>query len=348
MKRLNYSGDFLFYTTPDGDLKIEAYYKDETVWLTQKAMAELFGVQRPIITKHLGSIFETMELDENSVSSILEHTAKDGKKYKTKFYNLDAIISVGYRVNSARATDFRRWATTVLRDFMIKGFALDSERLKNGAHFGKDYFDELLEQIREIRASERRFYQKITDIYSLSADYDSRGDITKKFFATVQNKLLFAITGQTAAELKLNRISAKKENMGLTTWKKSPSGKIMKSDITPAKNVLTKDEIDGLNRIVSMYLDNAEDLARRGKVMYMKDWATRLNEFLKFNEREILQDAGKISAEVAQKFAEEEYEKYRPIQDRAFESDFDREVKRFQMEAKSGEERKAKMIRSRK
>jgi len=334
MKRLNYSGDFLFYTTPDGDLKIEAYYKDETVWLTQKAMAELFGVQRPIITKHLGNIFETMELDENSVSSILEHTAKDGKNYKTKFYNLDAIISVGYRVNSARATDFRRWATTVLRDYMIKGFALDSERLKNGAHFGKDYFEELLEQIREIRASERRFYQKITDIYSLSADYDSGSETTKKFFATVQNKLLFAITGQTAAELKVGRISAKKENMGLTTWKKSPGGKIMKSDVAPAKNVLTKEEIDGLNRIVSMYLDYAEDLARRGKVMYMKDWAARLNEFLKFNEREILQDAGKISTEVAQKFAEEEYEKFRPIQDRAFESDFDRVVKRIQAKGK--------------
>ncbi|MCL2037704.1 virulence RhuM family protein [Candidatus Saccharibacteria bacterium] len=334
MNDLDHTGDFLFYTTPDGDLKIEAYYKDETVWLTQKAMAELFGVGVPAISKHLENIYESGELDKTATVSKMEIVRNEGErkvKRQVEFYSLDAIISVGYRVNSARATDFRRWATTVLRDFMIKGFALDGERLKNGAHFGKDYFDELLEQIRDIRASERRFYQKITDIYALSADYDSHGDITKKFFATVQNKLLFAITGQTAAELKVGRISAKKENMGLTTWKKSPGGKIMKSDVIPAKNVLTKDEIDGLNRIVSMYLDYAEDLARRGKVMYMKDWATRLNEFLKFNEREILQDAGRVSAEVAQKFAEEEYEKYRPIQDRAFESDFDREVKRIQM-----------------
>jgi len=334
MNDLDRAGDFLFYTTPDGDLKIEAYYKDETVWLTQKAMAELFDVGVPAISKHLDNIYESDELSKIATVSKMEIVRNEGERKvrrQVEFYNLDAIISVGYRVNSARATDFRRWATTVLRDYMIKGFALDSERLKNGAHFGKDYFDELLEQIRDIRASERRFYQKITDIYALSADYDSRNETTKKFFATVQNKLLFAITGQTAAELKVGRISAKKENMGLTTWKKSPCGKIMKSDVTPAKNVLTKDEIDGLNRIVSMYLDYAEDLARRGKVMYMKDWAARLNEFLKFNEREILQDAGKISAEVAQKFAEEEYEKYRPIQDRAFESDFDREVKRIQM-----------------
>jgi len=340
MNNLDQPGDFLFYTTPNGDLKIEAYYKNETVWLTQKAMAELFGVQIPAISKHLKNIFDEGELDEKVVISKMETTAAHGaiagktQTSETKFYNLDAILSVGYRVNSGRAIAFRQWATKVLSQYMIKGFALDSERLKNGAHFGKDYFDELLEQIRDIRASERRFYQKITDIYALSADYDGRSDLTKNFFATVQNKLLFAITGQTAAELKIGRISAKKKNMGLTTWKKSPGGKIMKSDIIPAKNVLTKDEIDGLNRIVSMYLDYAEDLAKRGKVMYMKDWAARLNEFLKFNEREILQDAGKISAEVAQKFAEEEYEKYRPIQDRAFESDFDRVVKRIQAKGK--------------
>ena len=332
--------DFLFYTTPDGETKIEAYFRDETVWLTQKAMAEVFNVGVPAISKHIANIYNTGELDKSTTISKMETVVNRGFRGEVSdsvdFYNLDVIIAVGYRVNSIRATDFRRWATKVLREYMIKGFVLDDERLKNGTHFGKDYFNELLEQIREIRASERRFYQKITDIYALSADYDSSNDITKGFFATVQNKLLFAITGQTSAELKVGRISSKKEHMGLTSWKKSPGGKIMKSDVKPAKNVLSKEEIDGLNRIVSMYLDYAEDLAKRGKVMYMKDWSTKLNEFLKFNEREILQGSGKVEAEVAQKIAEEEYEKYRLIQDKAFESDFDKAIKRIQLGAKNG------------
>ena len=323
--------EFLLYTTPNGKVKVEIFLRDENIWLTQDKIALLFGVQRPAITKHLKNIFKSGELHENSVSSILEHTAEDGKKYPTKFYNLDAIISVGYRVNSRQATLFRIWATKVLKEYIIKGFAMNDERLKNPSHiFGKDYFEEQLARIRDIRSSERRFYQKITDIYAqCSADYDSNEEITQQFFATVQNKLHFAISGQTAAEIIRQRVSSEKPNMGLTTWKNSPKGAIRKTDVGIAKNYLNEKELDGLNRIVTMYLDYAEMQAQKGVVMYMKDWVDKLDAFLQFNEKEILQDSGKISHEVAVALAESEYEKYRVVQDLTLESDFDHEVKKL-------------------
>jgi len=323
--------EFLLYTTPNGKVKVEIFLRNETVWLTQDKIALLFGVQRPAITKHLKNIFESGELQENSVSSILEHTADDGKKYSTKFYNLDAIISVGYRVNSAQATHFRIWATQVLKEYIIKGFAMDDERLKNPYNiFGQDYFEEQLARIRDIRSSERRFYQKITDIYAqCSADYDPDTDITKQFFATVQNKLHFAISGQIAAEIIYQRADSKKSHMGLTNWKNSPKGPIRKTDVNIAKNYLDEKELNLLNRIVTMYLDYAEMQAQNGIVMYMKDWVGKLDAFLKFNEKDILQDSGKISHEVAVALAESEYEKYQVIQDRILDTDFDREVKRL-------------------
>jgi len=323
--------EFLLYTTPNGKVKVEIFLRDETVWLTQEKIAQLFGVQRPAITKHLKNIFESGELQENSVSSILEHTAADGKTYQTKFYNLDAIISVGYRVNSQRATHFRIWATQVLKEYIIKGFAMDDERLKNPNNiFGKDYFEEQLARIRNIRSSERRFYQKITDIYAqCSADYDPNEAITKQFFATVQNKLHFAISGQTAPEIIAHRVDSKKSYIGLTSWKNSPKGAILKTDVSIAKNFLDEKELNLLNRIVTMYLDYAEMQAQKGMVMYMKDWVEKVDAFLQFNEEEILQDSGKISQEIAVALAESEYEKYRVVQDRMLESDFDREVKKL-------------------
>ncbi len=321
--------EILLYTTPNGKVKVEIYLQNETVWLTQDKIAALFGVQRPAITKHLKNIFETGELVENSVSSILEHTANDDKTYKTKFYNLDAIISVGYRVNSAQATHFRIWATERLKEYIIKGFTMDDERLKNPESiFGKDYFEEQLARIRDIRSSERRFYQKITDIYSqCSADYDVNTKTTKDFFATVQNKLHWAITGQTAAEIIAARVDGSKENMGLTTWKNAPKGSIRKTDIGIAKNYLNKKELDSLNRIVSMYLDYAENQAQKGVVMFMKDWVTKLDAFLKFNEEAILNHQGKVSHEVALALAESEFEKYRILQDKLIESDFDKALR---------------------
>jgi len=323
--------EFLLYTTPNGKVKVEIFLRDENLWLTQKRMADLFGVGIPAVNKHLKNIFESGELQEDSVISILETTAVDGKKYSTNFYNLDAIISVGYRVNSRQATHFRIWATQVLKEYIIKGFAMNDERLKNPNHiFGKDYFEEQLARIRDIRSSERRFYQKITDIYAqCSADYDPNEEITRQFFATVQNKLHFAISRQTAAEIIFNRVNSEKPNIGLTNWKNSPGGTIRKTDVSIAKNYLNEKELDGLNRIVTMYLDYAEMQAQKGVVMYMKDWVKKLDAFLQFNEREILQDGGKISHEVAVALAESEYEKYRAIQDRMLESDFDREVKKL-------------------
>ena len=320
--------EFLLYTTPNEKVKVEIFLRDENIWLTQEKIAALFGVQRPAITKHLKNIFVCGELQENSVCSILEHTAADGKKYDTKFYNLDAIISVGYRVNSKQATHFRIWATAVLKEYIIKGFAMDDERLKNPNQiFGKDYFEEQLARIRDIRSSERRFYQKITDIYAqCSADYDPNEEITKQFFATVQNKLHWAITGQTAAEIIHQRTGSKKANMGLSTWKNAPKGAIRKTDVVIAKNYLDEKELDGLNRIVTMYLDYAELQAQKGVVMNMKDWVEKLNAFLKFNEREILEDRGKISHETAAALAENELEKYRVVQDRMLESDFDKDI----------------------
>lgn len=323
--------EFLLYTTPGGKVNVEIFLRDENLWLTQDKIAALFGVQRPAITKHLKNIFESGELQENSVSSILELTADDGKKYSTKFYNLDAIISVGYRVNSRQATHFRIWATQVLKEYIIKGFAMNDERLKNpNTIFGKDYFEEQLARIRDIRSSERRFYQKITDIYAqCSADYDPNEEITRQFFATVQNKLHWAISGQTAAEIIYNRVNGEKTNMGLTSWKNSPKGAIRKTDVGIAKNYLNEKELDGLNRIVTMYLDYAEMQAQKGVVMHMEDWVRKLDAFLRFNEKDILQDSGKISHEIAVALAEKEYEKYRVIRDRMIESDFDREVKKI-------------------
>jgi len=322
--------DIIFYTTPQGNVSIEVLYNNDTFWLTQKAMAELFGVKVPAISKHLSNIFETNELEEKSVISILETTASDGKNYKTSYYSLDAIIAVGYRVNSHQATQFRIWATKTLKEFIIKGFVLDDERLKQGKRFGKDYFDELLERIREIRASERRFYLKITDIYEqCSIDYSKDAEITQKFFKTVQNKLHWAITGKTAAELIADRADASQPNMGLTTWKNAPKGKVLKTDIGTAKNYLQEKEIKELERIVTMYLDFAELQAERQIPMKMADWVTRLDAFLQFNEYNILKDAGKVSHDVAMKLAEKEYSKFRVIQDRNFESDFDKEVKKI-------------------
>src|SRR3989304_2490100 len=322
--------EIIFYTSPEGDKKIEVFFKNENAWLTQKAMAELFGVQRPSITKHLKNIFDTGELIENSVSSILEHTAEDRKVYATKYYSLDAIIAVGYRVNSYQATQFRIWATKTLKEFIIKGFVLDDERLKQGKQFGKDYFDELLERIREIRASERRFYQKITDIYALSADYDKNAPMTKDFFTSVQNKLHWAITGKTAAEIIYASADATKIYMGLTNWKHSPEGKILKSDVIVAKNYLSENHIKELNRIVSAYLDLAENRAERQILMKMGGWIQFLHNFLELSNYPILVDKGKVSALEARLKAEQEYDVYRKIQDETYISDFDKEIKRIE------------------
>lgn len=324
--------EIIFYQGDDGNVKIEVFYHNETFWMTQKKIAELFGVQRSAITKHLKNIFEEGELEEDSVSSILEHTAEDGKNYNTTFYNLDTIIAVGYRVNSGKATKFRIWATKVLKEFITKGFVLDDERLKQGKHFGKDYFDELLERIREIRASERRFYQKITDIYALSIDYDNSDLLTKDFFVTVQNKLHWAITGKTAAEIIYTSADAKKLYMGLTNWKHAPDGKILKSDVSIAKNYLNEQHIKELNRIVSAYLDLAESRAERQIPTTMQEWINFLHQFLELSSFPILKDKGKISALEAKLKAEQEFDKYRMIQDKNYESDFDKEIKRLKGE----------------
>jgi hypothetical protein len=324
-----HESEIIFYQGDDGNIKIEVFYHDENFWMTQKKMSELFGVQRPAITKHLKNIFESGELEEDSVCSILEHTAEDGKKYKTTFYNLDAIIAVGYRVNSNKATKFRIWATRTLKEFLIKGFLIDDERLKQGKGFGKDYFDELLERVREIRASERRFYQKITDIYALSIDYDKTDVQTKEFFATVQNKLHWAITGKTAAEIIYSSADATKLYMGLTNWKHAPDGKILKSDIAVAKNYLNEQHIKELNRIVSAYLDLAESRADRQIPTTMEEWSNFLNQFLELSSFPILKDKGKVSALTAKLKAEQEFDKYRKIQDKNYQSDFDKEIRRL-------------------
>lgn len=321
--------DFFLYKDGNGEVKVEIYIFNETVWLTQDKIALLFGVQRPAVTRHLKNIFESGELAEKSVSSKMELTAADGKKYQTKLYNLDAILSVGYRVNSIQATHFRIWANSVLKEYLIKGFAMNDERLKNPQKlFGEDYFEEQLARIRDIRSSERRFYQKITDIYSqCSADYEACSNVTKKFFATVQNKLHWAISGQTAAEIIVSRANAEKPNMGLTTWKNAPNGMIRKPDVSIAKNYLNEAEMDDLNRIVSMYLDYAERQAKKGQVMYMKDWVKKLDAFLQFNEEAVLQDSGRVSHEVAKALAEQEYDKFHAKQLQSYESDFDKLLK---------------------
>jgi len=332
----NSTAEFLMFTGQAGEQSIEARYESDTVWLTQKLMAELFAVDVRTISEHLKNVFANGELAEESVIRKFRNTAADGKSYMTQFYNLDAIISVGYRVNSLRATQFRQWATQILREFAIKGYVLDKKRMENGAFLGEDYFERLLAEIREIRLSERRFYQKITDIYSTALDYNKAAPTTKAFFAKVQNKLHFAIHGHTAAELILQRADSGKAHMGLSSWEQAPDGKILKTDVVVAKNYLNKDELESLGRIVNAYLDLAEDRARRNIPMTMEDWATRLDTFLEFTDREILHDGGRVSAELAKAHAESEFEKYRIVQDRLFESDFDRVLKQIAAERGSG------------
>ncbi|MFH1127002.1 MAG: virulence RhuM family protein [archaeon] len=315
--------DFIIYTTPKGDVKIEVFLHNENIWLTQDKMSELFGVQRPAITKHLINIFKSHELDENSVSSILEHTAIDGKNYKTKFYNLDAIVSVGYRVNSKQATLFRIWATKVLKEYIIKGFSMDDNRLKNGQYFGKDYFKELLERVRSIRASERRIYQQITDIFAeCSIDYNPKSEITKEFYATIQNKFHYAISGQTAAEIIYTNADAKKRNMGLSTWKNAPNGRILKSDSIIAKNYLSETDIKKLERTVSGFFDYIERIIENRTVMKMENLAESVNRFLEFNEFKVLEGKGSISFEDASKKAFNEYDEFNKVQQ--IDSDFDK------------------------
>ncbi len=327
------SSNFLLYTGSDGNVNIEVFLQDETVWLTQKAMGRLFGVESHTITYHLKEIFKSGELIEKATTRKIRAVQTEGKrlvKRELDFYNLDAIISVGYRVNSYQATQFRIWATKTLKEYIIKGFALDDERLKQSKRlFGKDYFDELLERIREIRASERRFYQKITDIYALSADYDKNAPATKEFFATVQNKLHWAITGKTAAEIVYTSADAAKTYMGLTNWKRAPDGKILKSDVAVAKNYLNKAHIQELNQIISAYLDLAENRAQRQILMKMEDWARFIDNFLELSNYPILENKGKISALQAKLKAEKEFERYRVRQDKDYISDFDKEIMRI-------------------
>lgn len=325
--------EFLLYKNAAGHVKVEVFIKDETIWLTQKTIAELFDVGIPAVAKHIANIYSDNELKEESTVSKMEIVQMEGKrnvKRLVNYYNLDLIIAVGYRVNSVQATHFRIWATKTLKEYIIKGFVLDDDRLKQAKQsFGKDYFDELIERIQEIRSSERRFYQKVTDIYALSADYNKYAEETKVFFASVQNKLHWAITGKTAAEIVYTEADASKIYMGLKTWKHSPEGKIMKSDVSIAKNYLNEKHITELNRIVSAYLDLAENNAQRGIVMKMKDWSEFLENFLKLSNYPILKDKGKISALEAKIKAETEFEKYRVIQDKTFESDFDIEIKKL-------------------
>ena len=320
----NSTAEFLIFMLEGKEDGIHVMYKDETIWATQKAISQLFDVGVPAISKHFKNIFESGELLENSVISKMETTASDGKNYNTTFYNLDAIISVGYRVNSVRATQFRQWCTFVLRQFAIRGYVLDHKRMENGAFLGMDYFAHLLAEIREIRLSERRFYQKLTDIYATAIDYNKDAPTTRLFFKKIQNKMHYAVHGHTAAELIVERADANKEHMGLTTWENAPNGKIVKTDVSVAKNYLREKELEEMGRIVNASLDMAESMAKRHIPMTMEDWAKRIDKFINLFESSILQDSGKVSAEYAKEFAESEFEKYRIIQDRLFQSDFDR------------------------
>jgi len=325
----NSTAEFLIFTSQDGKNSIEARCEDETIWLTQKLMGELFEVGTNTINYHLKEIIKSGEIEEDTVIRKFRITANDGKNYNTNFYNLDAIISVGYRVNSLRATQFRQWATKILKEFAIKGFVLDKRRLENGTYLNKNYFDELLSEIREIRLSERNFYQKVTDIYATSLDYSKDAKTTKVFFAKVQNKLHYGVHEHTAAELIYKRADSKRDYMGLTSWKNAPDGKIIKTDVSIAKNYLTKKELESLGRIVNAYLDLAEERAKRQIPMTMQDWAKRLDMFLEYDDRAVLQDAGKITTEIAKNHAETEFENYRIVQDRLFQSDFDKEIKKL-------------------
>ena len=332
------TNNIVFYQTENADVVVNVVYKDETFWLSQKAMAAVFDVNPQAITKHLSNIYEEQELTKESTCSILEQVQKEGNrnvKRSVEFYNLDAIIAVGYRVNSKKATKFRQWATKTLREYITKGFVLNEKLLKNGKQFGQDYFDELLEKIREIRASERRAYQKITDIFEqCSCDYDKDSEITKNFYAFVQNKLHFAVSGNTAAEIVYNRADSQKEHMGLTSWKNSPNGKIYKSDVTIAKNYLNEKEISRLNRLVTMFIDYAELQAEDGNLMKMQDCVDAINLFLQNNRQQVLESKGKISHEQAIEKAHHEYEIFRVIQDREYISEFDRQTKRIEEESK--------------
>ena len=329
----NSTAEFLTFTAQSGDQSIEARYESETVWLSQKLMATLFGVDVRTINEHLGNIYAQGELASEATIRKFRIVQIEGSREVARqvdFYNLDAIISVGYRVNSVRATQFRQWATQVLRDFAIRGYVLDRKRMENGTFLGEDYFEHLLEEIREIRLSERRFYQKITDVYATAVDYNKDAPTTRDFFAKVQNKLHFAIHGHTAAELIVERADSRRPHMGLTTWENSPAGKVLKSDVVVAKNYLAKEELESLGRIVNAYLELAEDRARRKMPMTMEDWAKRLDAFLEFTDRAILADAGRVTAELAKQHAESEFEKFRIVQDQLFMSDFDQEVAALQ------------------
>ena len=328
----NSTAEFLTFTAQSGEKSIEARYEDETIWLTQKLMGELFEVGVNTINYHLKEIFKNGEIEENRTIRNFRIVQIEGKRQVERlvdFYNLDAIISVGYRVNSTRATQFRQWATQVLKQFAIRGYVLDRKRMENGVFLGEEYFEHLMQEVREIRLSERHFYQKVTDIYATSVDYNKDAPTTRKFFAKVQNKLHYGIHGHTAAELIYKRADSNKEYMGLTSWEKAPEGKILKTDVSIAKNYLSKDELESLGRIVNAYLDLAEDRAKRKIPMTMQDWEKRLDLFLEYDDRAVLKDAGKISAEIAKDKAETEFEKYRPIQDKLYISDFDRELKRL-------------------
>lgn len=327
----NSTAEFLIFTAQRGEKSIEVRYEDQTIWLTQKLMAELFDVSVPTVHEHLQNIYDQGEIEREATIRKFLIVQTEGKREvsrKIEFYNLDAIISMGYRINSKRATQFRQWATKILREFAIKGYIIDKKRLENGTFLDEDYFERLLEEIREIRLSGRRFYQKVTDIYATSVDYNKDAPTTKEFFAKVQNKLHFAIHGHTALELIMKRADSEKENMGLTTWENSPQGKILKTDVSIAKNYLSKDELESLGRVISAYLDLAEERAKRKIPMTMEDWAKRLDIFLKADDREVLKDSGKVTAQIAREFAESEFEKYRIVQDRLFESDFDRMIKK--------------------
>ena len=323
----NSTADFLVFTRDAGEDGIEVRIQDQDVWLTQQAISKLFDIDRSVVTKHLKNIFEEKELEEHATCAKFAQVADNGKTYQYKFYSLAAIIAVGYRINSDRATQFRVWATKVLDTFTKQGYVLDKDRLINGQIFDEDYFEHLIAEIQEIRASERRFYQKITDIYATAVDYDRSSQVTKEFYATVQNKMHYAVHGNTAAEVIVARANHTKEHMGLTSWKNAPDGKVVKTDVSIAKNYLKKEELAELNEIVTMYLDYATRQARRHIPMTMEDWKTKLDAFLRFNDAEVLQDKGKVTAAIAKEFAESEFEKYRVIQDSLYESDFDKLVK---------------------
>lgn len=320
----NSTAEFLIFQIENQEDGIEVMYRDETLWLTQDAIALLFDKGRSTITEHLQNIFQSGELQEDSVCRKFRRTAADGKEYATKYYNLDAVISVGYRVNSIRATQFRQWCTYILRQFAIRGYVIDKKRMENGSFLNEDYFEHLLAEIREIRLSERRFYQKLTDIYATSIDYNRNAPTTRLFFQKVQNKIHYAVHGHTAAELIVERANAEKEHMGLTSWENAPNGKIVKTDVAVAKNYLKGDELGSMGRIVNAFLDLAEDRAKRRIPMTMEDWAIRIDKFLDSDDRPILADAGTVSTEQAKLYAETEFEKYRLIQDKLFQSDFDR------------------------